>query len=966
MFTRLTKDQLNKKVAYINSYVGAINAASGSEFDPNANVSSKNVATLSPDIFKDFNVQLKRHLISMRIEQMFGKDVADEYNRQIEAHEIYIHDESHPVFPYCASVTLYPFLLNGLRGLGGDAEAPKHLESFCGNFINLVFCLASQFAGAVATVEFLMYFDYFARKDYGEDYLETHGDYIKTKFEQVVYSLNQPAGARSYQCPFWNISIFDKYFFDGMFGEFIFPDEDMSKPNYESVSKLQKFFMKWFNKERERALLTFPIVTAASLTENGKCKDEEFNTFLCEEMAKGNSFFNYMSNSVDSLSSCCFSGDQKVLVRNPDGKVGRVIYERFDKLGLTKDGPNRKKFLVYHNGNWVKGRLIDLPRRPMYKITTVNGHQIIVSDNHLNPCLRGDIATRDLSVDDYLLYSVRSLSAYPEQDKHLTFEQGYVVGAFLGDGSFGGRRKQGIYEIDFSLNKTTKIGRCVERFKEVLHQFGSDANVNVCVGEEEAVLVRISCKPLVEFIQFWTNWKEGTLAPTKELNLDCLLQSIEFRKGILAGWYDTDGGNSNRCYTTSLVLAEQMTAMISSIGLISSTKISDRTGEVAFTENGKEYLRNFPVYCVRWYSPSNRRKMKGIYTVRNNSVYFKIKSIESVDYDGRIYCFEMEDENEPYFTLPNGIITHNCRLRNELQDNTFSFSLGAGGTQAGSINVITLNFNRMVQNADREGVLLEDKLKYQLDLLYKYQAATFDYFKSLLKSKMLPAYDSGYIDMKKQYLTIGINGMLEAAEYKGFKPGNNPQYVKFLQDNLKIIFDCDKQARQKYGIITNCEFVPAENLGVKNYHWDLKDGYVVNPNRNCYNSYFYPVETMDDDCNIVDKFVLHGKDVIQYLDGGSALHLNLAEYPTVDGYKQLFALAAKTGCNYWTTNVAVTCCEDCGFITKNTQHHCHRCKSKNVTWATRIIGYLRKITNFSEGRQIEASMRYYHKIHPNK
>ena len=199
MFTKLTKDQLKKKTEYINSYIGAINAASGSEFDPNANVTSKNVATLNPDIFKDFNVQLKRYLISDRIEKMYGKEIADEYNRQIEAHEIYVHDESHAVYPYCCSVTMYPFILNGLTTLGGEAKAPKHLESYCGNFINLVFCLASQFAGAVATTEWLNFFDYYARKDFGDNYLETHSKYIKDKFQQVVYSLNQPAGARSYQ-----------------------------------------------------------------------------------------------------------------------------------------------------------------------------------------------------------------------------------------------------------------------------------------------------------------------------------------------------------------------------------------------------------------------------------------------------------------------------------------------------------------------------------------------------------------------------------------------------------------------------------------------------------------------------------------------------------------------------------------------------------------------------------------------
>lgn len=605
MFTKLSKEQLKQKKEFAVLYSGAKNAATGSEMDSNANVSSKNVATLSSEVFKDFGVQLKRSLISDKIEEMYGKEIADKYNEQIHNHEIYVHDESHPFMPYCTAISMYPFLRNGLNDLGGDALAPKHLESFCGGFVNLVFCLSSQFAGAVATVEFLMCFDYFARKDFGDDYLETHRQFIIDKFEQVVYSLNQPAGARSYQCPFWNISIFDKKYFNGLFSEFVFPDEEMTKPNWETVDKLQRFFMEWFNHERERALLTFPVITAATLTtKDGNIDDEEFNDFLCDQMSKGNSFFNYMSDDVDSLSSC-------------------------------------------------------------------------------------------------------------------------------------------------------------------------------------------------------------------------------------------------------------------------------------------------------------------------------------------------------------------CRLRNALQDNTFSYSLGAGGVMSGSINVITLNFNRMVQLAARAGISYKEKLKQQLDLLYKYQSATYAYFQGLQKAGMLPAYDAGFIVMKKQYVTIGVNGILESAEFLGLKPTNNKEYINYLQEVLTIIKDSNMQARTKYGIMANCEMCPAENLGVKNYKWDQEDGFVVNPNRVSYNSYFYKVEADDMDTNIVDKFVLHGKQVVSYLDGGSALHLNLAEYPTKEGYKKLYKLAAKTGCNYWTTNIAVTCCEDCGHIDKHTLHRCPKCGSSKVTWATRIIGYLKKVTSFSETRQNEERLRYY-------
>lgn len=959
-FTKLTQKQLEQKKAFIDNYIKAHNAAEGSAVDANSNVVSKNVATLASELNKDINVQIKRYCISQKIKEMFGEDLAKEYNRQIENHEIYIHDESHPFYDYCASVTLYPFLLNGLKGLGGESVAPKHLESFCGGFINLVFALSSQLAGAVATVEFLLCFDYFARKDYGDNYLETHKKDIENALQQVIYSMNQPASARGFQAVFWNISIFDDNYLKSLFGEFVYPD--FSKPNFTTVKKLQAFFMDWFNEERRKALLTFPVVSAALVVdpENGPL-DQEFLDMCAEQDAKGNSFFKYESDSVDSLASCCFSGEQKVLVRAGDKHVGKVYYQRFDKLGLTKDGPNRKNFLIYHNGSWVKGKLIDLPKRSMYKVTTSNNKVIVVSDNHLNPCLRGDVETKKLTTDDYLLFNTRVLNAVPEQDKKLTYEQGYVIGAFLGDGSFGTRTKNGIYDINFSLNKTAKLQRSVENFKEVLKQFNSDANVNISLSSDsELVPVRMSCKSLVEFIQYWTNWKEGTLSFNKTLNLECLLQSLEFREGILAGWYDTDGGNSNRCYTTSPELAEHMEVLITSLGMNSIINISDRTGEVAFEENGKQYMRKYPLYCVRWYNSKNKRSMQDVYIIRNNSIYFKIKSIEKVNYNDRIYCFEMENQNEPYFTLPNGLITHNCRLRNQLQDNTFSFTLGAGGTQAGSINVITININRLVQNTIRQNKDIETELKIQVEKIHKYQVATKAYYLDYFNAGMMPLYTLGFLSLDKKFLTIGINGFVEAAEFMGYTIDNNPEYIGFTSKLLKVIYDTNKEGKQKYKVMFNTEFVPAENLGVKNYAWDKADGYKVPTDRECYNSYLYKVE--DTDIDAIDKFILHGKQNLQYLDGGSALHLNLEEYPTKESYKKLYCIAAKTGCNYWTTNVKVTICEDCGYINKHTVNECTKCHSHNISYATRVIGYLRKISNFSPERQKEADRRFYTKV----
>ena len=299
---RLNEKQISDKISFINNYINAENAATASTMDANANVDSKNIATMEAELWKDANVQINRRLLTDRITSLYDKQTADKYISMLESHEIYTHDET-SLKPYCVSLTMYPFLLDGLTTLGGESRAPKHLSSFCGSFVNFVFATSSQFAGAVATVEFLMYFDYFARRDYGDRYLTTNANEIANHLQHVVYAINQPAAARGYQSVFWNISIYDKPYFDAMFGDFKFPD--FTAPNWDTVNGLQKFFMKWFNKERTKAILTYPVITAACLTDGIEMVDKEFEEFISEELAEGNSFFVFMSENAHALSSCC-------------------------------------------------------------------------------------------------------------------------------------------------------------------------------------------------------------------------------------------------------------------------------------------------------------------------------------------------------------------------------------------------------------------------------------------------------------------------------------------------------------------------------------------------------------------------------------------------------------------------------------------------------------------------------------
>lgn len=312
-------DTTENKIAFIRKYMKAQNAASGSDVDQNANVANKNIATLSAELPKKDIIALNRELMRQKLTEMYGESAAKQYEEDLAHHIIYKHDET-SIFPYCCSITLFPFLLDGLTKVGGSSTAPQHLDSFCGSFINLMFLVAGQFAGATATPEFLVYFDHFARKDYGDDYIQHLDDVVetwKTKkvtlreklehyFAQIVYTINQPAGARGYQSLFWNIAYFDHDYFHEIFKDFVFPgDWDDPVEHWESVKELQKLFMIWFNDERLKNLLTFPVETANMHTQNGQYTDSETADFMAEMWSKGASFFMYQSDSVDSLSSCC-------------------------------------------------------------------------------------------------------------------------------------------------------------------------------------------------------------------------------------------------------------------------------------------------------------------------------------------------------------------------------------------------------------------------------------------------------------------------------------------------------------------------------------------------------------------------------------------------------------------------------------------------------------------------------------
>ena len=627
--------ELLAKVSYQDKYVSSTeNAATSSETDGNANVVSKNVATLESEDRKRENREIQRYRMKKQLKKMYP-EVASQYVKDLNSHIIYTHDEASTsvLKQYCMAVSLYPLMLEGVGNIDGVTPSePNDLQSFSGQVTNLIFLLSSQCKGAVAVGSYFIALNYYIIKEYGPEWYNkldcivtsdhslirrTLKDSIYKAFKQFVWGINQPAGNRSYQSPFTNVSYYDKTYFESMFGEFYYPDG--SQPEWRAIDTVQRLFMDWFNKVRLKQVLTFPVETFAMVHDGTDIIDKEYKNLCAEMYSKGHSFFTYISDSADSLASC-------------------------------------------------------------------------------------------------------------------------------------------------------------------------------------------------------------------------------------------------------------------------------------------------------------------------------------------------------------------CRLRNEVSNNTFSPTSGLTGVKTGSCNVISLNMNRIVQDWYKSvgGTLalpyykgvensLKDYIINILERVYKYHIA----YKTMLyeweASGMFASSNGGYIQIKDLFSTVGINGLNEAAEFLGLTVSNNPEYIEFLQLILGTIKEQNaihSIRDKKKPFLFNSEVVPAEGLGVKNYNWDKEDGYWVPEDRNLYNSYFYNAH---DNTSVLDKFILHGRQTYQFTDGGSALHCNLEEHLSKEQYLKLIDFAVQEGTNYFTFNVPNSKCEDCGHIVKAPIDTCPKCGSNDVTWYTRVIGYLRPVSAFSRDRQIEAAKRTYSK-----
>ena len=360
---------------------------------------------------------------------------------------------------------------------------------------------------------------------------------------------------------------------------------------------------------------------------------------------------------------------------------------------------------------------------------------------------------------------------------------------------------------------------------------------------------------------------------------------------------------------------------------------------------------------MRWFNQERKRKLL---TFPVETVNLLDNGEDFVDQEWADFVAKMWAEGHSFFVDRSDSVdslASCCRLRNEMSDNTFSYTLGAGGVATGSKCVMSINVNRLVQNAVWDNGLedVREAMSEMVEKVHRYLLA----FNAILKERqaagLLPVYDAGFVSPEKQYLTIGVNGFIEGAEALGIEiDADNPEYIAYAEAVLQPIYEANRKDRQE-GIMWNTEMVPAESLGVKNAAWDKADKLFVP--RDCYNSYFFRVE--DPKVNVLDKLKLHGRAFTKYLDGGSACHINLDEYLTKEQYTLLLKAAVRTGCNYLTFNIPNTLCKKCGYISKHRLDECPKCHSRSLDYATRVIGYLKLVSRFAEARQEEEHQRYY-------
>lgn len=945
-------DQLDH-TKFISNFIDSYNVADAT-IDPNANQSTKDIRSLLDEMNKPQQKLLSMNKIYYEVKKKYGKAVADEWFENDFSGATYLHDApSSSFYSYCYAYELQNLAEKGLYFLPkSNTYPPKHMTTFFAHLREFIVWVSNRTSGACALPSFFIYSYYFWKKDVEAGYYLKDPEYYRRQmFQQFIFEVNQ-IHTRITQSAYTNLIIMDRPYIEELFGTRQFPDGTFVMDYIDEIIEHEKAFMETEAEIRKSVFHTFPVYTYALLFQNGKFVDEEFARWCNKNNLQWYDSNFYIGDSVTNLASCCFDGKQLCLTRSSLGGVKLLSFKDFCEASYEDTKTNLK---IFHNGSWVKGDVVKLPKKQMYKIVTANKKELYVTEDHVFPTDSGDKMVKDITTGDFLLFNARRLDSFPEADKGLTYEQGVFIGMYLGDGSF---QKRGEFTpvIDLSLNQQ-KYERTIDILSKAIGKIDVDTEIKLGKPYNNVYPVSIRSWPVYNFMREYVS---GDYCYEKELNMDCLLQSYDFRRGILDGYYATDGGNSNRIYTTSEKLVPQVETLITSLGMNSIIDVSDRTDEPVVIR-GAEYERHYPLYCIRWYGQTNKRNFGGVYKVVNNNEYFKVTSIEKYDSDDDyVYCFNMKNEDEPYFTLPNGVISHNCRMLNDLsKQKQFRSSIGGSLVEIGSVKVSTINLMRIALESGGDKDKFIEILKRRVGLNMKVLDCVRHIIQRNIEKGLLPNYSYGVINLEKQTTTNGLTAMYEAIREMGMIQTDKFGNVSYTDEGIEFaskIMDTVNELQDNAGFDYNVslEIIPAESANVKLCH---KDNVIYNR----HDDFIYSNQWTSLMAQTQLKTRIKLSAVLdKKAGGGQILHVSLdGNQLTEEQSWEILNYMANAGVIYFAFNPKLSLCKHKHTFFGET---CPICGEKKEDEVTRCVGYLVPVSSYSAARRDEESHRQWYSV----
>ena len=908
---------------FIDNFIDKDTVADAS-VDGNANVGHKDMRTLLNEMPKPHRKLLAYNKIYYELNKTYGFQTANEWFENEYNRALYLHDADTATFkPYCYAYTLRRLAEEGLFFLSNfNYEPAKHLTTFIDFVKEFVSYNSNLTSGACGLPDLIPYMYYFWSRDVKNNYFtESPESYAKQNVQRFIYAVNQPAVRDSIQSAFTNVNFFDTPYLEALFGGSQFPDGSFMIDELEEIKEFQKLFLEVMSDIRSKNMFTFPVSSISLIYKNHKFEDEDFAKWAIEHNRKWSDSNLFTSDSVTSLSNCPLAPDTKIVYWSD-------YYNQF-KLSPIKEVYNNKIkdcnspiITVLSNGQKINCKINKFEIAPEYEITLVNGAKIKTTTNHLNKVYGKDyVSTQDLTVDDYLPYGKHSY----EVNDNLTYEEGKIIGAFLGDGSYSHNG------ITLSLHYKTD-----RDFMDWLHDYipkyfdgichedeltSDSSNQNTCIN------FRIISPYLVGLIQ---QYVIGDNALNKAISLKALNCSKKFRQGIVDGWIQTDGGNNNRIYTSSLDLIENMNVIFASLGIVTRIDIDKRNTR----------LSSNPCFTLRYYTPGNRCSLKDTYIIDDDYIWIKIKSItRCLTKATTSYCLEVIDDVEPIFMLGNGILTHNCRLKSNIDDLGFFSSIGGTALRVGSVKVSTINLARIAYETNSEEEYLQ-RLQHLVELDLK----VLDVIRNIIirnhEKGLLPNYCDGLIDINTQYNTIGVIACFEALKYFGYTYQDNlgnTYYSKeadsFGEKIFKVITNTKTKFIQDKNYKVSIEQIPGEQAAAKMQQADM----LLYPEKvvtdlPLYGNQFIPLgikTTIAERIRIASLFD-------SYCNGGSIAHLNIdSPFDNFEKAWNAVNYIADQGLTYFAFNTKIQACKNnhAFYGTK-----CPVCGGDVETEYTRIVG----------------------------